>query len=74
MNTINNKEENTENANIIKDEEDCDTCGNKVYYSVVYDAYFCKVCDNWLENACGDKQCEFCSVRPEKPSELKIIQ
>lgn len=70
MNTINKKKANFENEKIIKEEDDCDICGKKIYYSVVYDAYFCIFCDKWLENACGDPRCEFCSDRPKKPSDL----
>lgn len=33
-----------------------------------HDAYFCKVCDAWLESQCTDSDCEFCPNRPEKPS------
>jgi len=35
-----------------------------------YDAYYCPDCDVWLENKCKDPDCEFCSRRPEKPSQV----
>jgi hypothetical protein len=35
---------------------------------VGYDAKFCRRCDIWLEGACGDRGCEFCARRPERPS------
>lgn len=70
MNTSNERDVNFENKYVIKEEDECDICGKNIYYSVVYDAYFCTFCDRWLENACEDPRCEFCSKRPKKPSEL----
>lgn len=40
------------------------------FRSKKHDAYFCKDCDVWIEKACKDKTCDFCSTRPEKPSEV----
>lgn len=37
-------------------------------YSAKYDAVYCADCDEWLEGKCPDRECEYCSVRPEKPS------
>ena len=31
-----------------------------------YDAYFDVKTREWLESACGDSYCNFCSQRPEK--------
>lgn len=59
------------NDKIIKEEDDCPTCGEKIYYSVVYDAYFCISCDKWLEKACRNPRCRFCADRPIKPSGLR---
>ena len=34
-------------------------------YSAKYDAVYCADCDEW-----PDTECEYCSVRPEKPSDI----
>lgn len=47
----------------------CRTCGSEVQYSNKYDAYYCELCNVWLEKTCEDPECEFCSTRPEKPSQ-----
>lgn len=45
----------------------CQICIKKVTgYNERYDAYYCKKCMEWLENACDDPKCEFCPNRPEK--------
>jgi hypothetical protein len=47
--------------------EKCPGCGQyRIYYSR-YDSFFCPVCNAWSEKACNDKECEFCSRRPETP-------
>jgi hypothetical protein len=46
----------------------CPTCSNeKRSYSEEYDAYYCDFCNSWLEDTCGDSDCEYCNNRPEKP-------
>lgn len=40
-------------------------------YNFRYDAYYCAVCDKWLEGLCPDG-CTLCMGRPEKPSEVKL--
>lgn len=30
-----------------------------------YDAYYCTECGAWLEEHCGDNECEFCQLRPD---------
>ena len=40
-----------------------------------HDAYWCPDCDVWLEEGCrarerGAGYCEFCTNRPEKPSQV----
>lgn len=44
------------------------TCSHPRIYSKRWDAYYCETCDVWIEGACSDPQCEFCSGRPKKPS------
>ena len=45
----------------------CKNCERKIFYNNKYDAYYCKSCNIWLEPKCGDKRCEFCSIRPVSP-------
>lgn len=45
-------------------------CTHPRLYCARFDAYYCKVCDEWLEGRCRDPACEFCKDRPEKPSEM----
>lgn len=47
----------------------CPHCNEVKSYSGLYDAYYCSNCDIWLEKQCDDPYCEYCSNRPEKPSE-----
>lgn len=50
----------------------CQECGamSRLYHEE-FDAYFCIVCDKWLEKKCNDGDCEFCAKRPKKPSEAE---
>jgi hypothetical protein len=43
-------------------------CGSERQYSAEYDAYYCELCNEWLEETCEDLECKFCQNRPEKPS------
>jgi hypothetical protein len=36
-------------------------------YSKEFDAYYCANCNEWLENPCSNPECDFCSLRPERP-------
>jgi hypothetical protein len=36
-------------------------------YSIEYDAYYNDETNQWLEDKCGDPNCEYCKNRPEKP-------
>ena len=45
-------------------------CGwQAVNYSKEYDAWYCPLCGEWIENKCTNNDCYFCKNRPEKPSE-----
>lgn len=44
-------------------------CKHPRSYSERWDAYYCNKCDAWIEDRCGDPDCEFCRDRPEKPSD-----
>jgi hypothetical protein len=39
----------------------------KKIYSEEYDAYYDEDTNEWLEEVCGDTNCEYCMNRPEKP-------
>ena len=47
----------------------CAACGCELTRNEKHDANFCKVCDKWAENKCGDDTCYYCADRPDKPSE-----
>ncbi len=36
-------------------------------YDEDFDAYFCRTCNVWLEEACKDPSCDFCASRPSTP-------
>ena len=40
-------------------------------YNEKHDAYYDDKKDIWLEGTCDNKDCEFCSDRPTKPSQCK---
>ena len=44
-------------------------CGSEKQYNQQYDSIYCELCNEWLERTCDDPKCEFCSQRPEKPSQ-----
>lgn len=50
----------------------CNKCGNERQYSNKYDAYYCELCNKWIEDECDDEKCEFCSLRPDKPSQMEF--
>lgn len=47
----------------------CSKCNSEIQYSNKYDAYYCELCNEWLEPKCEDPECEFCNTRPNKPSQ-----
>lgn len=38
-------------------------------YNDQYDAFYCDVCNVWLEKICSDETCNFCKNRPNAPLE-----
>ncbi len=50
----------------------CNKCGKEAVYSEEYDAYYCDVCDAWLEDVCTDYECNYCNGRPENPSHVNL--
>ena len=47
----------------------CKVCSSEVQYNAQFDAYYCELCNEWLERKCNDPECEYCAERPEKPSQ-----
>lgn len=47
----------------------CPKCDSEIQYSNKYDAFYCELCNEWLDPKCEDPKCEFCSTRPNKPSQ-----
>lgn len=48
-------------------DDKCKKCNNLLIYYKIYDAFFCAYCNEWVEDNCGDINCEFCKGRPERP-------
>lgn len=48
------------------------TCkkGHNTIHDETYDAYFCSICEEWVEKKCSDTACEFCTTRPDKPPKV----
>jgi lipopolysaccharide biosynthesis regulator YciM len=46
----------------------CPKCDAMKNYSNEYDSWFCESCNEWLEDICTDRDCEFCKRRPIKPN------
>mgnify|MGYP006871755052 CR=1 FL=1 len=46
----------------------CHKCVKVCERNSIYDAYYCFDCDIWIDRGCNDPKCEFCSVRPTRPS------
>lgn len=47
----------------------CKKCNEQGIRDIELDSYYCDKCDEWLEEKCSSTECEFCSKRPNKPSE-----
>ena len=47
----------------------CEQCVSDLLFCDMHDAYFCPVCDAWVEAACGDATCDYCKGRAVRPSE-----
>jgi hypothetical protein len=52
----------------------CPRCGLPAKRSGERDAYFCPVCNQWLEGKCGDPDCEFCAGRPARPLQSEAMK
>lgn len=52
----------------------CPICGEKALIQFdQYDAWACMSCMEWLDEACGDPQCPYCSIRPETPYDACVL-
>lgn len=49
----------------------CLLCLGDLAYNEEYDSLYCEECDAWREPACEDEECEYCQMRPEKPSDCQ---
>lgn len=48
----------------------CPICANKPLIQLdQYDSWACIFCNIWLDEACGDPDCPYCSIRPQTPYE-----
>lgn len=41
----------------------CNKCSSLGEYCKTHDAYYCSVCNTWLEPKCSDIDCKFCKDR-----------
>ncbi len=51
----------------------CPDCGGPKLYEETADAHYCETCDKWLEEKCGDEECEYCWGRPPRPSDCQPV-
>lgn len=52
----------------------CSECGQNTIYQIYrYDAWCCISCNKWLEDACDDPACPYCSARPQTPMEAYAL-
>ncbi len=52
----------------------CPICGEKPLIQFDrYDSWGCISCNEWLDEACDDLNCPYCSIRPKTPYEAYFI-
>lgn len=52
----------------------CPNCGETSLIQFDrYDAWACMSCMEWLDAACGDPDCPYCSIRPETPYDAYVL-
>lgn len=51
----------------------CKKCNAEASYSEKYDAYYCKSCNEWTEDICTDRDCEYCKNRPNRPKDVNLV-
>jgi len=45
----------------------CVTCGATLVYYERYDGIFCPQCNVWTSSRCGDPECCYCHLMPDRP-------
>lgn len=48
----------------------CPECSGPLKFNDEYDSKYCISCNEWQESSCEDPTCDYCSARPNKPSDL----
>lgn len=52
----------------------CPICsGSPLVLIDQYDAWACISCNEWLDKACDDPDCPYCSIRPQTPYEAYFL-
>lgn len=51
-------------------EHTCPNCQRETCYDEQFDSNFCKECNIWVSQTCGDEQCYFCVNRPKTPKDI----
>lgn len=55
-------------------DSECPRCGQRMIFQIYkYDAWCCASCNEWLDSACSDPDCPFCSQRPQTPHEAYFM-
>lgn len=49
----------------------CELCGKLGDRSARWDSYACVACDVWIEKSCDNPVCNYCTSRPNRPSQVE---
>lgn len=52
----------------------CPECNTILKYNERYDSVYCLGCGVWLDSACDDNHCFFCSKRPKRPAKPREVK
>jgi len=70
--SVDNPQDCSRQTNVVKtDGNNSNVLPGDSKYNEKHDAYYDEEKDIWLEEKCDQKDCEFCSNRPTKPSDCK---
>lgn len=50
----------------------CKSCDKNLYFFRLYDSHICANCNKWESDKCGEDDCDFCAIRPDKPIKESI--
>ena len=55
----------------VRQDEICPLCGKAdgMFYYERLDAVCCVLCNEWIDEKCGDTDCPYCAARPDTPYE-----